>query len=110
MASKIGNNLPRIKVSNQSAIRETIYKFGPISRTDIANRLNLTFPTITTNINLMINEGLLEEKDSESIPGSRGRKTMLVDYVPSSRLFLGVEMRRHASYATIVDLRGRTLA
>ena len=110
MASKIGNNLPRIKVSNQSAIRETIYKFGPISRTDIANRLNLTFPTITTNINLMISEGLLEEKDSESIPGSRGRKTMLVDYVPSSRLFLGVEMRRHASYATIVDLRGRTLA
>lgn len=109
MAGTIGNNLPRIKVSNQSAIREVVYKFGPISRMDISQRLNLTFPTITTNINLMIAEGLMEESDKEN-SGGRGRKTMLVDFNPSSRLFLGVEMRRHASYAVIVDLRGNTIS
>lgn len=110
LSETIGNNLPRIKVSNQALIREAIYKFGPISRLDISNRLNLTFPTITTNISLMLSEGLLVEKDSSSSTVMRGRKTMLVDFDPKARIFMGVEMRRHASHVVIVDLRGNVLA
>ena len=102
-----GNNLPRIKVTNQALIREAIYKFGPISRLDISKRLDLTFPTITTNISLMLEDGLLIEESDGSPSSGRGRKTMLVDINPSSRLFMGVEMRRHASYAVIVDLKDR---
>ena len=106
-----GNNLPRIKVTNQALIREAIYKFGPISRLDISKRLDLTFPTITTNISLMLEDGLLVEKGDDSVSSStRGRKTMLVDINPKSRLFMGVEMRRHASYAVIVDLKGNIIA
>ncbi|MGN1178506.1 MAG: ROK family protein, partial [Candidatus Ornithospirochaeta sp.] len=106
-----GNNLPRIKVTNQALIREAIYKFGPISRLDISKRLDLTFPTITTNISLMLEDGLLVEKsDESSFPIGRGRKTMLVDINPKSRLFMGVEMRRHASYAVIVDLKGNIIS
>lgn len=105
-----GNNLPRIKVTNQALIREAIYKFGPISRLDISKRLDLTFPTITTNISLMLEDGLLVEKSDDSSLSGRGRKTMLVDINPKSRLFMGVEMRRHASYAVIVDLRGNIVA
>ena len=105
-----GNNLPRIKVTNQALIREAIYKFGPISRLDISRRLDLTFPTITTNISLMLEDGLLVEKSDDSSICGRGRKTMLVDINPRSRLFMGVEMRRHASYAVIVDLKGNIIA
>lgn len=105
-----GNNLPRIKVTNQALIREAIYKFGPISRLDISKRLDLTFPTITTNISLMLEDGLLIEESDGSPSSGRGRKTMLVDINPSSRLFMGVEMRRHASYAVIVDLKGNVIA
>ncbi|MGN1164190.1 MAG: ROK family protein, partial [Candidatus Ornithospirochaeta sp.] len=99
----------RIKASNQAAVRETIYKFGPISRMEMAKKLNLTFPTITTNVAEMLHEGILEEKEAEALIGGRGRRTMNVDYIPSSRIFMGMEMRRHASYATIIDLRGNTI-
>ena len=109
MEKSTGNNLPRIKASNQAAVRETIYKFGPISRMEMAKKLNLTFPTITTNVSEMMREGIIEEKEAEVVGGGRGRRTMNVDYIPSSRLFMGIEMRRHASYATIVDLRGNTI-
>ena len=105
-----GNNLPRIKVTNQALIREAIYKFGPISRLDITKLLDLTFPTITTNISLMLEDGLLVEKCDDSSSSGRGRKTMLVDINPKSRLFMGIEMRRHASYAVIVDLKGNLIS
>ena len=52
-----GANLPRVKVSNQSAILRTIYHNGPIKRAEIAQRLGLTLPTITTNVNTMIAAG-----------------------------------------------------
>ena len=56
-----GKNLLRIKETNQSAILRMIYYYGPISRSDIAQRLELTLPTITTNINKMLGEGLIKE-------------------------------------------------
>ena len=46
-----GNNLPRVKLSNQSSILRMIYHCGPIKRAEIAERLGLTLPTITTNMN-----------------------------------------------------------
>ena len=49
-----GNNLPRVKMTNQSSILRMVYHCGPITRADIAKRLDLTLPTITTNINAMI--------------------------------------------------------
>ena len=37
-----GNNLSRVKVTNQSAIRQMIYHDGPISRIEISEKLSLT--------------------------------------------------------------------
>ena len=51
-----GSNSLRVKITNQSAILKIIYYFGPIKRAEIARRLDLTLPTITTNVNSMIAE------------------------------------------------------
>ena len=67
-----GNNLPRVKVTNQSSILQMVYHCGPITRADIAKRLDLTLPTITTNINTMITAGLVRELDSPE-PAEIGR-------------------------------------
>ena len=61
MNSNIGNNLSRVKVSNQAAIKRIVYLYGPITRLEVANRLGLTLPTITTNVSSMIKSGLIEE-------------------------------------------------
>lgn len=110
MDKSIGSNLPRIKVQNQFAIKEVIYKEGPISRLEIAEKLGLTLPTITTNISTMIKEGLIKEVDAPSEPGTLGRKTMLVDINESYALFMGLEVRGTARSVVISNSRGKVIA
>ncbi len=102
-----GNNLLRVKVINQSAILRMIYYFGPIKRADIAKRLELTLPTITTNVNTMIAEGIVREVCVHSPDNTRsGRKARLVEIVPEARHFIGVEITGTRRAVSIVDYCG----
>lgn len=102
-----GNNLPRIKVSNQASIRRMIYYYGPITRAEVAARLHLTLPTITTNINSMLANGHVREIDYiEDTVRAVGRRAYPIDIVPDSRFFLGVEMRGTLRSLCISDYRG----
>ena len=105
-----GNNLPRIKITNQFLIREMVYRKGPISRIEVAEELGLTLPTITTNVSMMIDKGLLREVPIPVRTRSLGRHTMLVEMVPESRKYLGVEIRGTLRRAVLVNLRGDILA
>lgn len=57
MMTARGTNLPRVKKQNEALIKEIIYKYGPISRSKIAEMLSLTPPTITTNVSSLIERG-----------------------------------------------------
>lgn len=105
-----GNNLPRIKITNQFLIREMVYRRGPISRIEVAEELGLTLPTITTNVSMMIDKGLLREVPSPVRTKSLGRHTMLVEVVPESRKYLGVEIRGTLRRAVLADLKGNVIA
>lgn len=105
-----GNNLPRIKALNQSTIREIIYHYGPISRSEIAGRLSLALPTITGAINNLLNAGFIREVSPEA--GEKkvmGRKVALIDIIEDFRLFLGVEIRGTCRCACVTDYRGNVL-
>lgn len=105
-----GNNLPRVRAANQSAILRMVYHCAPITRADIARRLGLTLPTITTNISAMIAKGLVRELDQpESFDQRSGRKSRLLDIVPQARRYVGVEMRGTDSAVCVTDLRGQVL-
>ena len=105
-----GANLPRVKVSNQSAILRTIYHNGPIKRAEIAQRLGLTLPTITTNVNSMIAGGIVRETgEAVSGEGYVGRKAHPVDIVPESRHFIGLEIQGARRVACLLDYRGQLL-
>lgn len=110
MDKTIGGNLSRIKVRNQFAIKEAIYKFGPISRIEVAEKLDLTVPTITTNVSLMISRGLIAEIENKNGPRTVGRKTMLIDVDSTSGFFLGVEIRGALRRVVIVDIKGKVVA
>lgn len=105
-----GNNLPRVKMTNQSSILRMVYHCGPITRADIAKRLELTLPTITTNINAMISAGLVRELNASEPAGHRhGRRSHLLDIVPDARRFIGVEMTGSESAVCLTDYRGQLL-
>ena len=105
-----GANPSRVKAGNQAAILKTIYLCGPIKRSEVARRLGLTLPTITTNINTMMARGIVRETGSErSITHFAGRKAHLVDIVPESRHFAGVEIQGMRRTVCLLDYRGKVL-
>ncbi len=105
-----GGNLPRIKIQNQSLIRKMIYMKGPILRSEIAERLELTVPTITTTINSLIELGIVGNVKNAAVPSnSLGRKASPVDIIPDSRYFIGMEMRRTFRHLCIIDYRGKVI-
>ena len=100
-----GNNMMRLKQDNQSAIRKIIYLRGPVLRSSIAEDLHLTLPTITTNVNAMLQNGILFE-DRENVVMTPGRSALPVDIVPDSRYFIGVEITQISRSVCICNYRG----
>ena len=101
-----GNNLPRVKVANQAAIKRIIYLHGPITRLEIAKRLDLTLPTITTNVLNLMREGIVKEVSKQETGSSMGRKSNLLDIEASSRYFIGLELRCPVRRACVTDFKG----
>ncbi|MFQ9350877.1 MULTISPECIES: ROK family transcriptional regulator [Hungatella] len=109
MMTARGTNLPRVKKQNEALIKEIIYKYGPISRSKIAEMLSLTPPTITTNVSSLIERGLVYEfaaEDSDVEERSLGRKPIKINFIQDARYAIGVEMNPYQMAICMLDLRG----
>lgn len=105
-----GGNSSRIKISNHVAIKKMIYEEGPITRAEISKQLGLTLPTITTNVNTMIEQGIVSETyASLGDDKSAGRPANPININADAAYFIGVEMRRTYRMLLITDLRGRII-
>ena len=103
------NITSRVKELNQSSVLKMIYFYGPIKRSDIAEQLGLTMPTITTNVNSLIGAGLVQEEENAPCPaGNRGRKARPVDIVPDAQHYVGIEMRGSRRVICVQNFRGPT--
>ena len=95
----------RLKQENQSSIRKIIYLRGPVLRSSIAEDLHLTLPTITTNVNAMLQNGIFFE-DRDNVVMTPGRSALPVDIVPDSRYFIGLEITQLSRSVCICNYRG----
>ena len=109
--ARTGNNQERVKIQNTESIKEIIYKYGPISRAEIADMLHLTPPTITTNVANLIQQGMVYECDSEEKKESSvGRRRILIDFVQHAKYAIGVECGYHGMIICLVDIRCNVIA
>ena len=109
--ARTGNNQERVKIQNTESIKEIIYKYGPISRAEIADMLHLTPPTITTNVANLIQQGMVYECDSEEKKESSvGRRRILIDFVQHAKYAIGVECGYHGMMICLVDIRCNVIA
>ncbi|MCI8624182.1 MAG: ROK family transcriptional regulator [Provencibacterium sp.] len=114
--ARTGTSLERLRSHNTESIKEIIYKYGPISRAEIAERLQLTPPTITTNVAALIQKGLVYECEPDSGEEKRraghtlGRRRILVDFVPDARYTVGVAQGHFGMLLCLVDLRGNVVS
>ena len=81
---------------------------GPISRSDIARKLDLSPGSLTRLSAPLIESGLLVEVE-ERADGRAGRPTRPLDIVPNSQHFLGMKLTGDAVLAVVTDLRANIL-
>ncbi|WP_394770619.1 ROK family protein [Lacisediminihabitans sp.] len=81
---------------------------GPISRSDIARKLDLSPGSLTRLSTPLIDSGLLVEVE-ERADGRAGRPTRPLDIVPNSQHFLGMKLTGDAVLAVVTDLRANIL-
>lgn len=79
-----------IKISNRTRILGLLFKKGETTKQEISNYLKLSIPTVTTNINNLIAEGLVEEAGIAESTG--GRKPVIIRFKPNSRYAFGIDI------------------
>jgi len=82
---------------------------GPISRSEIARRLDLSAGSLTRLSTPLLETGLLVEA-GERTDGRAGRPSRLLDIVPGSRCFLGFKLTGEGILGAATDLRAGVLA
>jgi len=92
---------------NCTAVLELIRREGPIFRSNIAVKLNLTLPSILRIIDNLINENLIryvEMADQKS-----GRKRPLVALDIQKNITIGLDLGGYRIYGAVVDFGGNIL-
>ncbi|MET9992599.1 ROK family transcriptional regulator [Streptomyces mutabilis] len=84
---------------------------GPLSRTEIARRLNLSPGSLTRLTKPLIRAGLLVEVPEAGATAVRqGRPSQPLDVVADSRYFLGFKITGDTVYGVVTTLRSETVA
>jgi len=79
----------------------------PITRTEIANRLDIDKSTVTENVKPLISAGILREETLEV--SGQGRKPRVLSFVDDNDYFIGVNLGVRTSQVGTTTLKGEIL-
>ncbi|MER6140799.1 ROK family transcriptional regulator [Streptomyces sparsogenes] len=96
----------------ERAVAIEVLVHGPLSRSEIARRLNLSAGSLTRLTKPLIESGLLIEsaEDAALAEVRQGRPSQPLDIVPESRYFLGFKVTGDRVYGVVTTLRGEVVA
>lgn len=103
-----GVSLHGMKVLNRSAIVNYIYKYGPVSRTEISKITNASMATVSRVVNQLLRDRMvrgLEAMDSDGV----GRKPELVEFNSDLGHVVGVYIGERYVIVALCDLKGKVL-
>ncbi|HVN53834.1 MAG TPA: ROK family transcriptional regulator [Anaerolineaceae bacterium] len=92
---------------NRSAILEIIRRESPISRTLIAERLDVSLPTVMRVIDDLIAEGLVRPHNYKQWSG--GRRRSLIEFNCEDQVVIGIDMGGNRMFGGVADLGGKLL-
>ena len=99
---KIGVN--EIKTKNRQIIYDYIRKQGSVSKQEIVVEMQLSLPTVTTNLDFLKKQGLIDT--SGKIKNTGGRNATAFTYVKNARMAIGVDITANHITAVAVNLSG----
>jgi len=93
---------------NRSAILEIIRRESPISRSAIAERLNVSLPTVMRIVEELIGEGFVRLHGATEWSG--GRRRPLLEFNAEGYVVLGIDLGGTKMYGAIADMGGNIIA
>ncbi len=93
-----------------TAVLTTLLRHGSMSRSDLAERIGRTAPSITKAVQQLTADGFVAETSREPAPPRVGRPPREVVLVPDRELVVGLNLTGTSVVATVVDLSGAILA
>jgi predicted NBD/HSP70 family sugar kinase len=92
---------------SEQAILETIFREGPITRPEIAERTRISKPTVSAVVNRLVQARLVQEAGER--PGRRGRTPIAFTVDSSAGFVVGVDIGSTALRVAAVDIYGEVL-
>lgn len=96
-----------IRETNYKKILQLIGKGQQLTKLDIAYTLKISIPTVTTNINELKAEGIIEEVESDIYTG--GRKPKIIRLIPNSRFSIGMNITKDRVLVMFMNLQNEIL-
>ena len=96
-----------LKKINRSKIYQYIYRSKLTSKLRIVQDLQMGLSTVSQNLNLLENEGLIEKNGYFDSTG--GRKANAIQIVSDFRISIGVGILKNMFHITAIDLYGNTV-
>ena len=96
-----------LKKINRSKIYQYIYRSKLTSKLQIVQDLQMGLSTVSQNLNLLENEGLIEKNGYCGSTG--GRKANAIQIVSDFRISIGVGILENMFHITAIDLYGNTV-
>ncbi|WP_432402806.1 ROK family transcriptional regulator [Wukongibacter sp. M2B1] len=90
------------KQSNKAKILNLVYENREITKQEIAKALGLSIPTVISNVNLLLEDGILEEYGVAASTG--GRKPVIIRFVKDSKYSIGVEISSKVTRIILTNL------
>mgnify|MGYP001423200690 CR=1 FL=1 len=103
-----GSSWEDVKHNNVAVVLSAIRRFGPISRTELAELTDLTSGTITNVTSRLLELGLISEAGNAASRG--GRKRVLLKLREEAFLAIGIEISRQHVFGVLANLDGKVIA
>lgn len=93
--------------ANRMLILNCLRLNGSMSKADLARKLGMSFPAISANVKILIEQGHVRESGEGD--NSLGRKSMLLSFNEEMGFVIGVDIGRFWIRVMVADLMGKVL-
>lgn len=99
-------NYTDIKRRNQRLVLDAIFASDTTSRTKLSQKLSLSKPAISDNLEALLKLGIVTEAGVGASGASGGRKSILLHFEPAHRYIIAVNLNFSNPVFAAADLRG----
>ncbi|HEX9012537.1 MAG TPA: ROK family transcriptional regulator [Anaerolineaceae bacterium] len=97
----------QMRIINRSAILDLVRRESPISRSTIAEKLDVSLPTVMRIVDELVEEGLVRLLGATEWSG--GRRRSLIEFNAHGQVMIGLDLGGVKLYGAVADMGGQVL-